>query len=130
MRLNEYSANEVNGLIKRINWFEVKVTNIKEALAFYRDLLDIKVKDEWSNYVMFDLPGTMTFAIMLGGRKGRKEGAPNIYFAVENVDTEYERLKEKGVRFVEPPKKQYWGGYAALFADPDENLFYLVQIKD
>jgi hypothetical protein len=34
------------------------------------------------------------------------------------------------VKFVEEPKKQYWGGYAALFADPDENLFYLVQVKD
>jgi len=79
---------------------------------------------------MFDLTGTVTFVIMLGGKKGRKEGAPNIYFAVENVDDEYEKLKEKGVTFVEPPKKQYWGGYAALFADPDENLFYLTQTED
>jgi len=37
---------------------------------------------------------------------------------------------DKGVNFVEAPKKQYWGGYAAIFADPDENLFYLVQRED
>jgi len=116
-------------LIKRVSWLEVKVTDMKAAIAFYRDVLSIKVKNEWPNYVIFDLPGTLTFAIMLGGKKGRKEGTPNIYFAVEDLDVEYGKLREKGVKFVEPPKKQYWGGYAALFMDPDENLFYLVQVK-
>ena len=116
-------------LIDRVSWLEVRVTDMKEAIVFYRDVLGLKVKREWNYYVMFDLPGTLTFAIMLGGKKGRKEGAPNIYFSVENVDAEYEKLKEKGVKFVEPPKKQYWGGYAALFADPDENLLYLVQAE-
>lgn len=117
-------------LIKRVNWLEIKVTDIKRAISFYRDVLGLKIKNEWSNYVIFDLAGTATLAIMLGGKKGRKEGAPNIYLAVDNVDEEYERLKTKGVNFVEPPKKQYWGGYAALFADQDENLLYLTQTKD
>lgn len=117
-------------MIKRVNWLEIKVTDLKKAIAFYRDVLGLKVKQEWSNYVIFDLSGTTTFALMLGGRKGRKEGTPNIYFAVENLNEEYERLKEKGVNFVEPPKKQYWGGYAAVLADPDENLFYLTETKE
>jgi predicted enzyme related to lactoylglutathione lyase len=117
-------------LIERVNWLEIKVTNTKEAARFYRDVLGLKVKQEWENYVIFDLPGTITLAVMTGGKKGRKEGAPNIYFAVENLDQAYEKLKEKGVNFIEPPKKRYWGGYAALFADPDENLFYLAQTKD
>jgi len=114
-------------LIERVSWLEVKVTDMKKAIVFYRDTLELKIKKEWSYYVIFDLPGTITFAIMLGGKKGPKEGAPNICFTVENVDKEYEKLKGKGVNFVQPPKKQYWGGYAAVFADPDENLFYLVQ---
>lgn len=117
-------------LIKRISWLETKVTDMKKAITFYRDILGLKIKNEWQNYVIFDLPGTLTFAMMLGGKKGRKEGAPNIYLAVENLDEEYEKLKGKGVNFIEPPKKQYWGGYAALFADPDENLFYLVKVRN
>jgi predicted enzyme related to lactoylglutathione lyase len=117
-------------LIKRVNWLEIKVTDIKRAISFYRGVLGLKIKNEWSNYVIFDLAGTLTLAIMLGGKKGRKEGAPNVYLAVENVDEEYEKLKAKGVIFVEPPKKQYWGGYAALFADPDENLFYLTETEE
>ena len=117
-------------MIERVNWLEVKVTDMKRAIGFYRDVLGLKIKNEWSNYVIFDLAGTTTLAVMLGGKKGRKEGAPNIYLAVENVDVEYEKLKAKGVDFLEPPKKQYWGGYAALFVDPDENLFYLTQTED
>lgn len=117
-------------MIRRVNWLEIKVVDLKKAVTFYHDILGLKVKQEWSNYVIFDLPGTTTFAIMLGGKKGRKEGAPNIYFAVENLDEEYERLKEKGVNFIEPPKKQYWGGYAAILADPDDNLFYLTEIRE
>ena len=117
-------------MIKRVNWLEIKVTDIKRAISFYRDVLGLKIKNEWSNYAIFDLAGTATLAIMLGGKKGRKEGAPNIYLAVENVNEEYEKLKTKGVNFVEQPKKQYWGGCAALFADPDENLLYLTQTED
>jgi predicted enzyme related to lactoylglutathione lyase len=120
----------VGGLIERVNWLEIKVTDMKSAIGFYRDVLGLKIKNEWSNYVIFDLAGTATLAIMLGGRKGRKEGAPNIYLAVKDVDEEYGKLKAKGVNFVEPPKKQYWGGYAALFTDPDENLFYLTQVEE
>lgn len=117
-------------MIKRINWLELKVTNLQEAKAFYCGVLGLKVKQEWPFYVIFDLPGMLTLAIMTGGKKGRKEGAPNVYLAVDNLDAKYEELKKKGARFVEPPKKQYWGGYAALVADPDENLLYLTQIKD
>lgn len=117
-------------MIKWVNWLEIKVTDMKKAIAFYSGILGLKIKQEWSNYVIFDLPGTMTLALMEGGKKERKDGAPNIYFAVDNVDEEYEALREKGVNFIEPPKEQYWGGYAALFADPDNNLFYLAQIKD
>jgi len=56
---------------------------VKEAVLFYRDIHGLKVKKEWSNYVIFDMPGTLTFAITLGGRRGRKEAVKNLYFAVE-----------------------------------------------
>ena len=60
-------------MIKRVNWLEIKVTDIKNAISFYRDVLGLKIKNEWSNYVVFDLAGTLTLAIMLGGKMGRKE---------------------------------------------------------
>lgn len=103
---------------------------MKESLPFYRDVLGLKVKNEWPHYAIFDLPGTLGFAIGLGGKRGRKEGAPANFFAVDDLDATYEELKEKGVNFIEPPKEQYWGGYAALIPDPDENLIYLAQYDE
>lgn len=117
-------------MIEKVSWLEIKVTDMKKAVDFYSDVLGLKIKKEWPYYVIFDLPGTITLALMLGGKKGRKEGAPNVSLSVSNLDEEYKVLKDKGVNFVEAPKKQYWGGYAAIFADPDENLFYLVQRED
>ncbi len=42
-------------MIKRVNWLEIKVTDIKKAIDFYRGILGLKIKNEWSNYVIFDL---------------------------------------------------------------------------
>ena len=33
-----------------------------------------------------------------------------------------------GVSFEMPPSRQPWGGYMAMFKDPDGNLFYLDQV--
>jgi extradiol dioxygenase family protein len=42
-------------LIKRVSWLEIKVTDVKTDIGFYRDVLGLKTKNEWSNYVIFDL---------------------------------------------------------------------------
>jgi len=34
-------------LIKRVHMLEVKVTDIKRAIGFYRDVLGLKIKNEW-----------------------------------------------------------------------------------
>jgi predicted enzyme related to lactoylglutathione lyase len=40
-------------LIKRVNWLEVKVTDMKRAIGFYRDVLGLRTENEWSNHVVF-----------------------------------------------------------------------------
>jgi lactoylglutathione lyase len=44
---------------------------------------------------------------------------------VEDVDAEYKKLTEKGVKFINPPKDQAWGRRTAYFADPEGNLWEL-----
>lgn len=56
---------------------------------------------------------------------GQVGGFSNISWGASNVQETYERLKEKGVEFVEPPKKTHWGGVEARFADPFGNVFML-----
>ncbi len=45
-----------------------------------------------------------------------------IAFTVEDVDVEFERLKELGVEIVEPPTVRPWGAKNMSFLDPDNNL--------
>lgn len=45
-----------------------------------------------------------------------------IEFRVDDVDREYEKLKEVVNEFVQEPKTQPWGNRSLLFRDPDGNL--------
>ena len=64
------------------------------------------------------------------GRKWKADGAPPIVIETEDCNKTYQELKSRGVEF-----KQGWGkelntapyGTAAFFADPDGNLFELLQ---
>lgn len=45
-----------------------------------------------------------------------------IAFTVEDVDAEYDRLRELGVEIIEPPTIRPWGAKNMSFLDPDNNL--------
>jgi predicted enzyme related to lactoylglutathione lyase len=57
------------------------------------------------------------------GRVGKFTG---IVLASRNIQSTYDALQARGVRFTEPPSKQGWG-IQAQFVDPDENSYVLVQ---
>jgi catechol 2,3-dioxygenase-like lactoylglutathione lyase family enzyme len=119
---------EVRKLIKRINHITFAVSDLKATTHFYENVLGLKKTGEWSNYVIFDVGG-LELAFEPDGKKGAKEGMPDIFMVVDDVDRALSELKEKGVRFVTEPKDQYWGGRTAAFLDPDENKFILVHFK-
>lgn len=48
-------------------------------------------------------------------------------FTVEDIDYEYQRLKDMGVSIIQPPKKQPWGTTNLCFCDPDGNTIYFRQ---
>jgi catechol 2,3-dioxygenase-like lactoylglutathione lyase family enzyme len=54
-------------------------------------------------------------------------GPTGITFLTDNILADYERLKLKGVRFVNTPKKMEWGEWLCAFLDPDGNEFDLKQ---
>lgn len=56
---------------------------------------------------------------------GRYVGAT---FATENAQATHDLLKERGVEWLEPPEKQYWGGIMAHFRDPDGNVLTILQL--
>ena len=113
--------------IKTVN-ITFRVSNFPEAIDFYENILGLPKKSQWHNYAVFDLCGIM-LGFEPGGERGVKKGVPDIYLQVDDIDKAYRELKSKGVRFLTEPKDQSWGARTAKFADPDENIFTLVQLK-
>lgn len=141
-------------MIQKIGCIEIPVSNMKESVDFYEDALGLKKTYEHPVWTSFDIGGT-SFALAASGTKGGKEGAEIckscslcvlrfsagkmkqakevpaatsvIYLAVENLDSTYKELKEKGVEFIAQPKEQAWGGRTAVMLDPDENILVLTQ---
>ncbi|MCG8443533.1 MAG: VOC family protein [Caulobacterales bacterium] len=58
-----------------------------------------------------------------GGYVGRFVG---ISLQVDDIDSVYKTLSDKGVPFDAPPEKQFWGGTLAHFKDPAGNTLTLL----
>jgi len=116
----------------RLWYVNVFVSDLARAVEFYQKALGLELKfvaDEHgyasfaSNGLGFGLARVEAGSPLLGQHTG-------VGWGVSDVDTSYAELRGKGVHFTMPPTLQPWGGYMAMFADPDGNLFYLDQARD
>jgi len=116
---------------RTIGYINLGVLDFPRAVAFYRDVIGftLQFSDESFQYARFSAGGVL-FAVVGGpevkvSREGKPENHTGIGICVPDVDVVHRELAAKGVRFTMPPQKQPWGGYMAMFADPDGNIFYL-----
>ena len=114
-------------MIKTIWSVTLSVSNLERSKKFYEDILGLDKKYEYSSYVGFECGGV---EIGLRPRKTVEIGrdAATIQFLVENVDEEYQRLVNKGVKFIVKPHDEPWGGRQASFHDPDGNILEITKI--
>lgn len=141
-------------MIHKIGCIEIPVSNMEESAGFYENVLGLKKTYEHPVWTSFDIEGT-SFALAASGTKEGQKGAeickscspcvlrftaskrdkeaPTttsvIYLAVEDLDSAYTELKEKGVEFVSEPREQAWGGRTAVMLDPDKNILVLAQYE-
>lgn len=47
--------------------------------------------------------------------------AVSLAFTVDDVDMEFERLQQLGIKIIEPPTVRPWGAKNMMFTDPDGN---------
>jgi predicted enzyme related to lactoylglutathione lyase len=121
------------------------------SVAFYEDVLGLDKSYEHPVWTSFDIGGT-SFALAASGTKGiqkdedicrsctpcvlryatsqdQQEGKPTtncvIYISVNNLDTIYQELIEKGTKFLSKPREQAWGAKTAVMLDPDLNILVL-----
>ena len=109
----------------------VFVSDLPRVIAFYQDVLGLEClrSEEAFGYASFDAgPVRLGLAEVGEEQEALLERHTGVGFMVEDLQAEHARLAEAGVVFPLPPERQAWGGYMALFADPDGNVFYLDQL--
>ncbi|MEM7216738.1 MAG: VOC family protein [Pseudomonadota bacterium] len=108
-------------------YVNIFVSDFQAALDFYQHTLRLPLifADDEFRYAAFATPGAQLAIVETNEEElvGRHTG---VGLTVEDLDEAHRSLKET-VKFVTKPEKQPWGGYMAMIADPDENLFYLDQ---
>ena len=119
-----------------IQYVNVYVSNLAESVNFFKDKVGLKLefKDEEFGYASFSAgPIRMGIALVSSSEQnpeeelsmvGRQTG---IGFCTDDLVTTYEDLIKNGVEFTMTPTHQPWGGFMAMFKDPDGNTFYLDQ---
>lgn len=117
--------------IKAIDFIGYQVSDLKKSVAFYQDILGLKMLKDSSNieqgWAEFQIDDT-TFDLMAFDKEkaGKSSG---IAFAVDDVKAAVEELRGKGVKIVQ----EFYDTpvcTGAGFADPDGNQIYLHKRKD
>ncbi len=105
----------------RLNQVTAATHDLDASIAFYR-LLGLRLIVKSDRYARFELPrGDATFSLHVVEGRIPSENAPQLYFEVEDVDREVERLQQAGVAFERAPAQQPWLWYEAWLADPAGN---------
>jgi len=116
----------------RIDYVIVGVKSFDTALPFYRDVMGFEFLfcEPEMHFASFKV-GDMRFSLAEGAHETHGTGDRNtgIGFVVPDLDAAHAELAGKGVKFTMGPGKMPWGGYMAMFVDPDGNEFYLDQAQ-
>ena len=111
----------------------IHTNNVPKLVDFYSKVLRAKAEgdDTHAAFGEFDLaiwnPGNID-----GQKFKASERFFTLMFEVENVDDEYERLKQSDleIEFTSPPTTHPWGTRAFWFKDPDgNNIDFLSPVK-
>ncbi|WP_312900449.1 VOC family protein [Chryseobacterium taichungense] len=105
-------------------------SDIKRLVKFYEQVTEATAK--WSTDDFAEIISN-SFTLAIGSTRtltffgeGIAEPAANksviIEFLVENVDDDYERIKDFTHEIVQKPTTMPWGNRSLLFRDPDGNL--------
>jgi catechol 2,3-dioxygenase-like lactoylglutathione lyase family enzyme len=139
-------------LIAGLDYVTVMVKNQDAALRFYTEVLGFEVGDdaqfgEGSRWLTVGAPGAQTKLVLFADPHAHDEeeggccgsggcGSCGVEYAwtgmvlrTEDIAGAHETLQSRGVTFLQPPQDKPWGVIDALFADPDGNVFNLVQRK-
>ena len=117
-------------MIKGFGGASIWSEDLKNLLPFYRDTLGLKPTSESERFVLFGDPNAPSLGLGSHSEVNGKNNDPARHMVglmTDDVRAEYERLKSKGVEFVEAPTN-YDQITIATLKDPEGNLVQLFQM--
>ena len=119
-------------MVKRVKFVGVAVRDQDRALDFWTRQMGFQVATDqlmgegMPRWIEVRIPGGQTGLALFTppGEEHRIGTFHSISFACDDVEKTHAALVERGVEFVQPPKKESWGT-SAVFKDPDGNTFVL-----
>ena len=115
-------------MFSKVDYVMVNVSERGRSVAFYRDTLGLALKFESPGWSEFETGATILAlhaGVPAAGSEratsgGRAAGTCSLGFSVQNLNSTYAELRERGARFVMPPTEQANEGIRlAVCIDPD-----------
>jgi methylmalonyl-CoA/ethylmalonyl-CoA epimerase len=114
--------------LERIGQIAVHVQDVERAVAFYRDVLGLRL--------LFQAPPGLAFfdcggvRLMLSAPEGRSGGSSIVYYVVPEIHAAYDTLAARGVQFEDRPhviaRMADHDLWMAFFRDSEGNLLGLM----
>ncbi len=121
-------------MIQGLQYASIWSEDLNNLLPFYRDTLGLPVGMESPEFVFFGDPNGPGLGL---GTHSEVHGANSdparhmVGLITDDIDGDYERLKGKGVEFIETPTAGGEGGpRMATLKDPEGNLVQLFQFTE
>jgi len=118
-------------MITHLKFVGLPTKDQDKALKFWTEAMGFKVMTDQpmgpgQRWIELGVGSGPTFLVLFTpeGQEDRIGSFFNGSFACDDVEATYRQLSAKGVKFVQPPKKEDWGT-SALFEDVEGNTFVL-----
>lgn len=103
--------------------------NLKKATSFYRVLVGLELNYvQEGKFVSFKL-GNGNLGIKQAKEEREVPGHQTVFIEVEDIESQYEQFKAKGIKFSKELTKEDWATNFS-FLDPDGNKVQFVSKKD
>ncbi len=112
---------------RRVGAVIILVNDMDKSIKFYRDILELQVKNISGEWTEFFTSGTV-LALHPTKTKVKHSQSMLVGFMVSDLDSIAATLKNKNVKFFKEPKEESFGKHA-IIEDPDGHLISIAEIK-
>jgi lactoylglutathione lyase len=114
-------------MFNRIGAVILLVSDMKESMKFYKDVLGMELKQQAEDWVEFSKQGTVLALHPTKEKKLTKNISMLIGFNVSELETVCSNLEKKKVKFHKKMTNEVFGKHA-IIEDPDGHLISLAEM--